>query len=170
MTILSQFLFFLSSFSPLFAVFALLDSLGGGFVARTCAIIAIIGAMLPFAIVPIVMGRISPTTLAVKSSQVRDGDTLAYVATYLIPFAAAQATSGRERTALAIFLVMIAVIYIRSELFYVNPFLAIFGYRLFQVTTPLGTSVVLIARRKFLAAGAVSARRISAYVWWEVSS
>lgn len=161
-------MFFVSSFSPLFAVLALLDSLGSGPVARACAVISAFGAILPFIVVPVVRRRISPTTLVATSSQIRDGDTLAYIATYLVPFAAVQATSTRERAALAIFVVMIAIIYIRSELFYINPFLAIVGYRLFQVTTPKGNSVVLIARRKFLAADtAVKARRISAYVWWE---
>jgi hypothetical protein len=170
MTISAQFMFFVSSFSPLFAVFALLDSLGSGSIARACGVVAVIGAIIPLAVVPIVRHRISPTTLVVTSSQIRDGDTLAYIATYLVPFAAVQASSSRERVALAIFVVMIAVIYIRSELFYINPFLAIVGYRLFQVTTPKGSSVVLIARRKFLAADTVvHARRISAYVWWEGS-
>jgi len=170
MTVISQFVFFLSSFSPLFGVFALLDSLGNGSVSLACAIIAILGALVPFAMIPIIKSRISPTRLVVSSSQIRDGDTLAYVATYLVPFAALHATSGRERAALVVFLLIIATIYIRSELFYINPFLALLGYRLFQVTTPLGASVVLIARRRFLAGDTeVMARRIGAYVWWEVN-
>jgi membrane protein YdbS with pleckstrin-like domain len=171
MTIFAQLLLFISSFSPLFAVFALLDSLGSGWPSRACAIVAAVGLLVPLIVIPVARKRISPTSLNAVSSQIRDGDTLAYIATYLIPFAAIQAITGRERFALAIFVLMITVIYVRSELFYINPFLAIVGYRLFQVTTPKGSSVVLISRRRFLPANiSIHARRISGYVWWESSA
>jgi hypothetical protein len=106
--------------------------------------------------------------LHAESSQVRDGDVLAYIATYLVPFAAVTATTARERGALGLFVVLIAVLYVRSELFYINPLLALVGYRMFQVTTPAGASVVLLTRRRFLRSDIdLQARRLSHYVYWE---
>jgi hypothetical protein len=167
MTVLAQFGLFLSSYAPLFGVFGLLDSFGPGWAARVCLIVAAIGLVLPW-IVLARARRLASQTLNVATSQIRDGDALAYIATYLVPFAAISATTARERGALGLFIFLIAVIYIRSELFYVNPLLALAGYRLFQVSTTAGTSAVLLSRQRFLRPqAAVEARRLSDYVYWE---
>jgi hypothetical protein len=167
MTALAQFALFLSSYSPLFAVFALLDSFGSGWPTRVCLGVAVVGLLLP-ALIFLIARRLAPQSLRVESSQIRDGDALAYIATYLVPFAAITATTARERGALGLFVFLIAVLYVRSELFYINPLLALVGYRLFQVATPAGTSVVLLTRRRFLRSGIdLKARRLSDYVYWE---
>jgi hypothetical protein len=167
MTELAQLALFLSSFSPLFGVFALLDSFGSAWATGVCAGLALVGPVLPGAILH-APKRPGPQALDVASSQVRDGDTLAYIATYLVPFAAISASTARERGALAVFVVLIAILYVRSELFYINPLFALVGLRLFQVGTPKGASVVLITRRRFLRANtSVNARRLSDYVYWE---
>lgn len=92
------------------------------------------------------------------------------MATYLVPFAAMSASTLRERGALVLFLALIAVLYVRANLFYVNPLLGVVGYRLFEVTTKSGTEAVLISSRRFLAPDQVcSVRRLSDYVYWEVA-
>jgi hypothetical protein len=167
MTAFAQFALFLSSYSPLFAVFALLDSFGSGWPTRVCLGVAVVGLLLP-ALIFLIARRLAPQSLRVESSQIRDGDALAYIATYLVPFAAITATTARERGAIGLFVFLIAVLYVRSELFYINPLLALVGYRLFQVATPAGTSVVLLTRRRFLRSGIdLKARRLSDYVYWE---
>lgn len=158
---------FLSSYSPLFAVFALLDSFGTGWPSRVCAGLAIVGILVPLVVI-VAARRLAPQSLHAESAQVRDGDALAYIATYLVPFAAITATTARERGALGLFVFLIAVLYVRSELFYINPLLALVGYRLFQVTTPAGVSVVLLTRRRFLRSELdIRVRRLSNYVYWE---
>jgi hypothetical protein len=166
-TAAAQLALFLSSYSPLFAVFALLNSFGGGWPTRVCIGIVVAGLLFPV-VVFLVAKRLAPQSLHVESSQIRDGDALAYIATYLVPFAAVTATTARERGALGLFVFLIAVLYVRSELFYINPILALVGYRLFQVATPSGASVVLLTRRRFLRSGIdLSARRLGNYVYWE---
>lgn len=167
MTAAAQFALFLSSYAPLFGVFALLDSFGRGVPTQICVGVVVLGLVMPLLVLA-PLRRLSPQLLHVESTQARDGDVLAYVATYLVPFAAVSAHSGRERTALAIFVLIVALLYVRAEVFYVNPLLAAVGYRLFQVVTPEGASVVLITRRRFVPAASVtSARRLSGYVYWE---
>ena len=168
MTDVAQLALFFSSYSPLFGVFALLESFGAGWPVAACVILACAGPVVLGAVLLRVKNVVAAQELRIDSALTRDGDALAYVATYLVPFAAMAATTAREQGALALFVSLIAVVYIRSELFYVNPLLAAAGYRLFQVTTPKGASVVLIARRRFLpAASSLSARRLSSYVYWE---
>jgi hypothetical protein len=167
MTALAQFGLFLSSYAPLFGVFALLDSFGAGWPTKVCIGLAILGIVLPLVML-IGVKRLAPQALRVEQAQVRDGDALAYIATYLVPFAAVTATTARERGALGLFVLMITVLYVRSELFYINPLLALVGYRLFQVTSPGGSSVVLLTRRRFVQANiTINARRLSDYVYWE---
>jgi hypothetical protein len=169
MTILAQIALFVSSYAPLFGVFALLDSFGKGWPSILSASVAIAGAVIPI-LVFLGARRLAPQSLRVQSAQVRDGDALAYIASYLVPFAAISATTSRERAALALFVLLIAVLYVRSELFYINPLLAGAGLRLFQVATPAGASAVVLSRRPFLGPDAtLSVRRLSDYVYWEES-
>jgi len=170
MTIFAQSLMFVSSYAPLFGVFALLDTFGRGVPSEICIGLAAAGALIPLAVLPAV-GGLTPQLVHVTTAQVRDGDALAYVATYLVPFAAIAATTDRQRAALALFFLILAVLYVRNELFYVNPVLAIAGYRLFQVVSPSGASLVLLGKRRFLSANTtVSARRLSDYVYLEAKS
>ena len=167
MTVFAQLLLFLSSYAPLFLVFGLLDSFGGGVSTGVCLAAAGLGVASPFLVVGSSL-RVQPQDLKIESVQPRDSDLVGYVATFLVPFAAVSATTGRERAALIVFVVLLAVLYARAQLFYVNPLLGLGGYRLFQVVSPHGASVVLISRRRFVSAGStISARRLGDYVYWE---
>jgi hypothetical protein len=163
----ARLILFVSSYAPLFGVFALLDSFGKGAPTLVCVALAAAGVL----VVPLILlrvRRLAPQRLEAASCQIRDGDAIAYIATYLVPFAAVTATTARERAALGLFVALIAIIYIRSELFYINPLLAVAGYRLFQVVTPANASVVLVTTRAFLSSSTeVSARRLGDYVYWE---
>jgi hypothetical protein len=127
----------------------------------------VLGAIL----LPTVMSvarRAAAYPLAIATASPRDSDVLAYVASYLVPFASVNADTGKERIALGIFVALVAVLYVRSELFYINPLLAAVGYRVFAVETPGGTPVVLLCRRRFIRPDSeVRAVRISDCVWME---
>jgi hypothetical protein len=167
MTLALQLLLFLSSYSPLLAVFALLDTFGRGWPSLICLVLAVAGVVLLPALF-IVDRRTSGQTLRAASASPRDSDVLAYVASYLVPFADFGAEDLRKRLAIIIFLALIAILYIRLQLFYVNPLLALVGYRTYQVTTTGGTSVVLITHRSFIPPGRdMQAIRLSDYVWRE---
>ena len=171
MTILAQFALFLSSYAPLFGVFALLDSFSSDWSIKLFVALACLGPVLLVAVLVRAAMRIGSQELRVQSVVARDGDALAYIATYLVPFAAISAHSNRERAALALFLILVAIVYIRSELFYVNPLLALAGFRLFEISTASGTSAVLMTRRRFVpASSALRTRRLGEYVHWEASS
>ncbi len=68
------------------------------------------------------MLRLAPSVVRIETAEARDADVLAYLATYLVPFAAVTANSARQRAALAIFVVMIAVLYILSGPPFFGPF------------------------------------------------
>lgn len=167
MTALSQAMLFLSSYSPLLAVFALLNTFGKGAPSVVCAVLAVVGA----ASLPLLLALNASTaaqSVHVATASPRDGDVLAYIASYLVPFASINAQTVRERIAVGIFIGLIAVLYVRTEMFYVNPLLALVGIRVFAVQTPRGTPIVLLCRRRFIQSDStITARRFSDYVWME---
>ena len=167
MSALARLALFTSSYAPLFAVFALLNSFGAGWPSQVCLVATAVGlVVLP--LILLVTHKLAPQELKVETSQLRDGDVAAYVVTYLVPFAAAALTTKRERIALGLFIALVAILYVRGELFYINPLVALAGYRLFQIVTPSGASVVLVTRRTFVSSGAsLQARRLGEHVYWE---
>jgi hypothetical protein len=167
MTPFAQALFFLSSYCPLFAVFALLGTFGSGVPTIICVCLAALGALL-LPMLLLVNRHTAPQTLNIERASPRDADVLAYIASYLVPFASGGAHTARERAAILIFIVLIGVLYVRTEMFYINPLLALAGYRVYAVETPGGTPVALLGRRRFVPSHSViNAVRISDYVWRE---
>lgn len=167
MTGLAQVPLFASSYAPLFLVFYLLDTFGAGSPAFICLGLAVVGAG-SLSVLFIMNRNVEPSTLNIDGVASRDGDVLAYVATYLVPFASISTQTGRQQAAVGVFVALIAVLYVRLGMFYVNPLLALLGYRCYSIETPGGTSVVLITRRRFVrAGGSLVARRVDNYVWLE---
>lgn len=169
MTTLSQFALFLSSYTPLFFVFALLGTFGNGWAIVVNILIAAAGMVILPCVFSYAKLKLTDQKLEVATTQVRDGDALAYVATYIVPFAAMNGANTRDRWAIVLFVVLVAILYVRSQLFYVNPLLALVGYRLFQVVTKHDASVVLISRQHFIRSHTtIAVRRLNDYVYWEV--
>ncbi len=59
---------------------------------------------------------------------------LTFLTTYIIPLICFNLTSTRYVFALVFLLVVIGVIYVKTDKFYANPTLAVLGYRLYKVT------------------------------------
>lgn len=68
---------------------------------------------------------------------------LTFLTTYIIPLICFNLTSDRYLIALALLLVVIGVIYVRTDKFYANPTLAVLGFRLYaaKVTRRTGQEV-----------------------------
>lgn len=164
---LAQTILFLSSYAPLLFVFALLDSFGAGLPSILCATAgagSILGLWLILRSVP----DLGTSLVAVSTARPRDEDVMAYVVTYLLPFLGLATDTGREQLALLVFVLVVAVLYVRSRLFYVNPILSVIGYRLFEVTSDEGRPVILLTKHDYLRQGTeLPAHQVSNYVFVE---
>ncbi len=58
---------------------------------------------------------------------------MAYVASYIIPFVSFSLTNVQQALALGVFFVVLFVIYVHSNMIYVNPMLNLGGYHLYEV-------------------------------------
>ena len=98
----------------------------------------------------------------------RDADVIAYVATYIVPFAALGVQTWQQRGALIGFFVLVGVLYVRANFFYVNPILAIANYKLYEVETETGRVMLVITQANFVRTGStLHLHTLSDYVFLE---
>jgi len=75
---------------------------------------------------------------------------LTFLTTYIIPLICFNLSSSRYIFALIVVLIVIGLIYVKTDKFYANPTLAVLGYRLYKVTLKTRTgrksSIVLITK------------------------
>lgn len=75
----------------------------------------------------------SPVTRKVVSVTQRDTDVMGYIASYLIPFVSFSLASVQQAVALSVFFGVLFLIYVRSNMIYINPMLNMVGYHLYEV-------------------------------------
>ena len=91
-------------------------------------------------------------SIPVEVSSVEDinYEHLTFLTTYIIPLICFNLTSERYLIALGLLLVVIGIIYVRTDKFYANPTLAVLGFRLYSVKVTRRTGkevkVTLITR------------------------
>lgn len=77
---------------------------------------------------------------------------LTFLATYVVPLISFDFDSGRQMIVLALLLIVMGVIYIKTDLFYANPSLALLGFHIYRADghfkTGVREGVILICRSK----------------------
>ena len=71
---------------------------------------------------------------------------LTFLTTYIIPFICFELGDVRNTFIFIFLLVVIGAIYIKTNLFYSNPTLALLGYQIYEVETEKDTNMILIAQ------------------------
>jgi hypothetical protein len=158
---------FLSSFAPLLVVFGLLHTFGDGVASDICYLLAVFSVLalwLSFR----TWRKLASTETRLARARPRDSDAIAYVATYIVPFAALGAETWQQRAALVTFFVLVGILYVRANLFYVNPILAVFKFKLYEVETETGRVMLVITRAPYLPHGTrLHLHTLSDYVFLE---
>ena len=85
----------------------------------------------------------------------KGSEHLVFLATYVIPLVGFGLETVRQSINLAITLVLLGAIYIRTNLFYANPTLSLLGFRLFNAKIK-GGSAILISREDLAAGDAIN--------------
>lgn len=76
---------------------------------------------------------ISPKKLEIIEVKNRTSDTLNYILTFIIPFLSLNLTNYTDIFCILLLLVTISVVYINSNLLYINPVLNLMGYTTFEI-------------------------------------
>lgn len=93
--------------------------------------------------------------LDVRTATPRDSDVLTFIASYLVPIAIVffVVPDLPRIAAMLVLLTLLIAVYVRAELFWLNPFLPLAGFRVYQVVTEGGTTVMLVTRRREIVNG-----------------
>ena len=139
---------FFSSYAPLFALLAY-ESRGSLSTWVTLAAVAAV-SVLALVVVMVTKRNERGPRLKVHHSRPKDGDVLAYTASYLVPFFSLDLTKADNVVVFCGFLVVVGVVYINSDMLFVNPLLNFARYHSFWVTDEQGHEYSLITRRTHL--------------------
>jgi hypothetical protein len=142
---------FLSSFSPLFALMAFENRghclavvlLGGAVFVGVSGLVAVMATL---------NSEVGPPIIPL-SAVPKDGDVLAYIAVYLVPFLSVDLNHANGIVAFCGFLVVLGIVYINSNMLFVNPLLSIAGYHTFEVTDKQTNMFTLVARQRDISLG-----------------
>lgn len=144
---------FLGSFALLFVLFAIrFETL---WLQIACAALAVIGLADMLWIGFVVTRRTAPDPVRIASVVDRGPEISGYLATYLLPFVTVSEPKIRDICAYVIFLVVLAVVYVRSEMTQINPTLYLLGRRVIHVSTEGGWNGHVIVKSPSVAPGSV---------------
>jgi len=166
LTKISRFILFLSSYTPLWAIFFLNGP--GTPTGTVCGFLAFLGPTAIFFLVKQAR-QASPVILAVAKVRKKDSDTMGYIATYVIPFAATKLDDPVQLASLVIFFAALAIVYINSGLIHINPTLSLLGYRIYEVEDAEENAYPLITRHSIRKGDNVLAVDLADGIYFEKS-
>ena len=142
----TRFVLFLSSYIPLWVIFAVVTwqdrrEFAFGFLA--VAALSFVGTVIYLRLVQGFAG----IDMAVGVIRRKDSDTMSYIASYIIPFAATPFDKTEQTVALGIFLAVLCVVYINSSMIHINPLLSLMGYNLYEIEDADGNPYFLMSKR-----------------------
>ena len=144
---------FFSSYAPLFLMFAFVNR-SDGTIWLTLVILSGVSLAALATVMTLKLKEKGPR-LVVKHARPTDGEVLAYIATYLLPFLGLDLTNGEDVALLVGFLAVLMIVYINSNMLFVNPALSLAGFRAFEVEDAGGHVYSVITKRSDFEIGAV---------------
>jgi hypothetical protein len=158
---------FLSSYAPLFALLAYSNRRCNATLWTLVAVTAMSVAAL--IVVMLIQRDERGPVLRIAHARPKDGDVLAYTATYLVPFLGVDLTKADGVVVFVGFLLVLGIVYVNSNMLFVNPLLSVAGYHTFDVTDPQGHEYSLITRREGIDPGTdIRPSHVGRYIRLEV--
>ncbi|MGY6212299.1 anti-phage protein KwaA [Cytobacillus firmus] len=150
---------FLSSYSPLFLIIAILH-IKLNDIERVkdiipqdkqwLIILMLVMFILPNAILFYLINRVrsfQPIREKTNSFVNKNSDVMNYIVTYLIPFLSFDFDKLNQTIAFAILIFVLGIVYIHSEIFYINPILILMGYKIYEINDKYLVITKLIVKR-----------------------
>lgn len=166
---LSRLILFLSSYIPLWVIFAIMTLrerpyLGAFFIVL--AVASFLGTLLYMRLVQQLQG----VGMQIGIIRRKDSDTMSYIASYVIPFAATAFSDVEQVASLAIFLGVLCVVYVNTGMIHINPMLSILGYNLYEIEDQNGNSYFLMSKRRLRRGDDVTAVDVAESIFVEKKS
>ena len=149
MRFLIKLLLFISAYTPLFVILLIKN-----FDYSQIIFWVIITLLILADVVLLIIFKISKqwTNQEIKINDYtnRTSDALNYVIAYVIAFLAFNINLWQDIASLIILLIVTFVIYINSNLIFVNPLLNLLGYKFYEVTNDYGNKTIIITKKEVI--------------------
>lgn len=167
--IFARFLLFLSSYIPLWVIFAVIMARTHLVFACGFALLAVISLFGTLIYIRHVQG-LTGVQISVGIIRRQDSETMSYIASYVVPFAATSLDSFEQVIALGIFLIVLCIVYVNTSMIHINPLLSIMGYNLFEIEDGDGDTQFLISKRRVRRGESINAIDIADGIFMEKRS
>lgn len=158
---------FLSSYIPLWGILILFHWSDWGW-WLAAPFVALVGGFVGLGVLAHWVRTGPQEEVKVSYVERQDGDSVAYIVTYILPFLTLVVTSPLEAVGILVLFATIMAVYVSSDMLYVNPMLAAGGWHAYSIHTEGGAEIVLLARRRLIRANKVlAAVRVGDVIWWE---
>jgi hypothetical protein len=122
------------------------------YLAVGLAIVAVLSVLMLFVFLRVAQ-KLAADRVKIDSVASRDGDAMSYIVTYLLPFLAVKLNDVTDVGSLGIVLLVIAILYVNSNMIYTNPVLNIAGYHIFEIHDADGKTTALMCKRAYIRTG-----------------
>lgn len=135
LTWLARTLLFLASYAPLFGLLSVLHwNTAAGWLFALIAGIGVVGGAWVLHIVQRGQEQLATVLDATSNYEALAG----YLLGWLMPFIVLQPNDISSVASLGLFFVLLGLVYVRGNLVHLNPFLALLGYHVWEVTALVG--------------------------------
>jgi hypothetical protein len=145
-------LLFVSSYAPLLVILGIRNSFGHWSISLGLFSLAAVSVVVLVVFLRLA-GRLGSHAITVQTSSARDGEAMSYVVTYLLPFLGLDSESWADQISLAVFLLVLVVLYISSNLIHMNPMLNLLRYRILEIDSADGKRSTLLTKRAYIRPG-----------------
>jgi hypothetical protein len=109
--------------------------------------------VLGLLIVMIVLSSETGVDIVVKRAIPKDGEVLSYIAAYLVPFLGIDLTKTNDVVLFCGFLAVLCIVYINSNMLFVNPLLSLTRFHTLEVTDLNDNVFMVLTRQRDIADG-----------------
>lgn len=167
-TIRVRILLFLSSYLPLFFILSVLLFSKSWIVSAACAAICAIGPLGLWGYVHRSRKRHQRKPACLRDYQRRDSEVMSYIASYVVPLATVSLDLLPQMFILITFLLVLLILYVNSNMIYINPLLNLFGFHLYEIEIEgSDLSRYYLARKRLIRNETIYYVHISDEVWLE---
>lgn len=161
-------LLFLSSYLPLFFILSVLLFNKSWIISAICTAICVLSLLALWWYLHRCHKRHQRKFTRLRNYQRRDSEVMSYIASYVVPLATLSLDLFSQMFILITFLLVLLVLYVNSNMIYINPTLNVMGYHLYEIETEDGElSHYYLARKRLMRNETIYYVHISDEIWLE---
>lgn len=168
-TLHTRILLFLSSYVPLFVIIGILVFNKNWIVATVIFLLAACFICALWSYLRYCRKKLKHTFSKLRDYRARDSEAMSYIASYIVPFATFPLDGWTQVLALTVFLLVLLMIYVNSNMVYVNPLLSVVGFHLYEIEVEHGDhALYYLARKRLVREELIYYVEISKDIWLEL--